>query len=183
MMPVASESSSRRWHGAWRSRPASIFATLKGSGPNGRIVKADIEAALQKPAALPRRSPPPRPRHRRRRRALRLPITAPHRLVPHSTMRKVIARRLTEAKPTIPHFYVSMDVEIDALLKLRERSQREIAKGRARRLQALGQRPGDQGGAATLRRVPTRERRLDRGCDRACSTTWTSASQSRSPTG
>ena len=45
-------------------------------------------------------------------------ITAPHRLVPHSSMRKVIARRLTEAKSSIPHFYVSMDIEIDALLKL-----------------------------------------------------------------
>ena len=45
-------------------------------------------------------------------------ITAPHRLVPHSSMRKVIARRLTEAKSTIPHFYVSMDVEIDALVRL-----------------------------------------------------------------
>ena len=47
------------------------------------------------------------------------PIAAPHRLVPNSSMRKVIARRLTEAKQTIPHFYVSMDIELDALLKLR----------------------------------------------------------------
>ena len=39
-------------------------------------------------------------------------------LVPHSSIRKVIARRLTEAKSTIPHFYVSMDVEIDAMIKL-----------------------------------------------------------------
>jgi pyruvate dehydrogenase E2 component (dihydrolipoamide acetyltransferase) len=47
-------------------------------------------------------------------------ITAPHTLVPNSNIRKVIARRLVEAKQTIPHFYVSMDIEIDALLKLRE---------------------------------------------------------------
>jgi pyruvate dehydrogenase E2 component (dihydrolipoamide acetyltransferase) len=46
-------------------------------------------------------------------------ITAPHSAVPHSSIRKVIARRLSEAKQTIPHFYVSMDIEIDALLKLR----------------------------------------------------------------
>ncbi|NVN11780.1 2-oxo acid dehydrogenase subunit E2, partial [Nguyenibacter vanlangensis] len=48
-------------------------------------------------------------------------ITAPHQAVPNSTMRKVIARRLTEAKSTIPHFYVAVDVELDALLDLRAR--------------------------------------------------------------
>ncbi len=91
------------------------LAALKGSGPNGRIVKADIEGALQKgaPAApQPAAAAPPvaaRPA---------APIAAPHTLVPHSSIRKVIARRLTEAKSTIPHFYVSMDVEIDALIKL-----------------------------------------------------------------
>ena len=91
-------------------------AGLAGSGPHGRIVKADIEAALAKPAATPApvAAAAPRP-------AAPAPVvTAPHRLVPNSSMRKVIARRLTEAKRDIPHFYVSMDIEIDALLKLRE---------------------------------------------------------------
>ncbi|HET6183804.1 MAG TPA: pyruvate dehydrogenase complex dihydrolipoamide acetyltransferase [Acetobacteraceae bacterium] len=96
---------------------------LKGSGPNGRIVKADIEAALQAPraapaaaaAAAPAAAPAPAPTAR----APATPITAPHQLVPHTTMRKVIARRLAESKQTIPHFYVSMDIELDALLKLR----------------------------------------------------------------
>ena len=92
---------------------------LTGTGPHGRIVKADVEAALHAaPAAAPAPAPAMAP-------AARAPapapaITAPHRLVPNSTMRKVIARRLTEAKRDIPHFYVSMDIEIDALLKLRE---------------------------------------------------------------
>ncbi|MEI7713928.1 MAG: 2-oxo acid dehydrogenase subunit E2, partial [Rhodospirillales bacterium] len=45
-------------------------------------------------------------------------IAAPHRTVPHSSIRKVIARRLTEAKSSIPHFYVSMDVEIDAMIAI-----------------------------------------------------------------
>jgi pyruvate dehydrogenase E2 component (dihydrolipoamide acetyltransferase) len=92
------------------------LTALKGSGPNGRIVKADIEAALRKgapptpqPAAAPTAAPVARPS---------APIAAPHTLVPHSSIRRVIARRLTEAKSTIPHFYVSMDVEIDALIKL-----------------------------------------------------------------
>ena len=91
-------------------------AGLAGSGPHGRIVKADIEAALAKPAATPApvAAAAPRP-------AAPAPVvTAPHRLVPNSSMRKVIARRLTEAKRDIPHFYVSMDIEMDALLKLRE---------------------------------------------------------------
>src|SRR5271165_1983574 len=89
------------------------LASLKGSGPNGRIVKADIEGALQQgvPAAPLPAPPPPAARPA-------APIAAPHTLVPHSSIRKVIARRLTEAKSTIPHFYVSMDVEIDALIKL-----------------------------------------------------------------
>ena len=92
---------------------------LTGTGPHGRIVKADVEAALHAaPTAAPAPAPAMAP-------AARAPapapvITAPHRLVPNSTMRKVIARRLTEAKRDIPHFYVSMDIEIDALLKLRE---------------------------------------------------------------
>jgi pyruvate dehydrogenase E2 component (dihydrolipoamide acetyltransferase) len=105
------------------------LATVKGTGPNGRIIKVDIEAvqksgkpaappvpaAPQKradappPVASPAIAPPPKP----------APINAPHRLVPNSTMRRVIARRLTEAKQQVPHFYVTVDVELDALLKLR----------------------------------------------------------------
>ncbi|HSZ91970.1 MAG TPA: biotin/lipoyl-containing protein, partial [Acetobacteraceae bacterium] len=67
------------------------LTALKGSGPNGRIVKADIEAALQKgappappPAAAPAAAPVARPSG---------PIAAPHTLVPHSSIRRVIARR------------------------------------------------------------------------------------------
>jgi pyruvate dehydrogenase E2 component (dihydrolipoamide acetyltransferase) len=129
------------------------LATLKGSGPNGRIVRADIEATQQKsapaaptPAAQPAAAPVARPS---------APITAPHQLVPHSNMRKVIARRLTEAKSTIPHFYVSMDVEIDAMIKL------------LNELNAKSPKEGDgvylitindlviKASAATLRRIPT----------------------------
>ena len=96
------------------------LAGVKGSGPNGRIVKADVEAALARgpvvapaPAAAPVAAPAPKPA------PAPVAITAPHTAVPNSTMRKVIARRLSESKATIPHFYVTMDIEIDALLKLR----------------------------------------------------------------
>jgi pyruvate dehydrogenase E2 component (dihydrolipoamide acetyltransferase) len=88
---------------------------VQGSGPNGRIVRADIEAAQKggvpvAAAAAPIAAVPPP--------VVKGPapvITAPHTLVPHSSMRKVIARRLTEARATIPQFYVSMDIEIDAM--------------------------------------------------------------------
>ena len=95
---------------------------LRGSGPNGRIVKADIEAAEKAPATARSSRPagpgpaPPTPAPAQHPAS---PITVPHRLVPNSAMRKVIARRLVEAKQSIPHFYVSIDVELDALIKLR----------------------------------------------------------------
>ena len=91
---------------------------IAGSGPNGRIVKADVDAALSRgpapaPVAIvPAPAAAPRP-------VAPVAITAPHTAVPNSSIRKVIARRLAESKATIPHFYVSSDVEIDALLKIR----------------------------------------------------------------
>jgi pyruvate dehydrogenase E2 component (dihydrolipoamide acetyltransferase) len=109
------------------------LSRVQGSGPNGRIVKSDIEAAMargpaaqqppaqQAPAAQapqPAAAPAPQPAAPAPRPAV-APPSAPHKAVPNSSIRKVIARRLSEAKQTIPHFYVSMDFEIDALLKLR----------------------------------------------------------------
>ena len=82
-------------------------------------------------------------------------IGAPHQLVPHSSIRKVIARRLTEAKATIPHFYVSMDVEIDAMIKLLAESEREGAEeGDGAYLITIND-IVIKASAATLRRVPT----------------------------
>ena len=57
----------------------------------------------------------------------------------------MIARRLTEAKSTIPHFYVSMDIEIDAMIELMNAVEREVAEGGAGRVSDHHQRPGDQG--------------------------------------
>jgi pyruvate dehydrogenase E2 component (dihydrolipoamide acetyltransferase) len=94
------------------------LSTVKGSGPNGRIVKADLDkagtasAAAQAPAT-PALTAAPMP-------AGAVPtINAPHKKIPNSTMRKVIAKRLLESKQTVPHFYVTTNIEIDALLKLR----------------------------------------------------------------
>jgi pyruvate dehydrogenase E2 component (dihydrolipoamide acetyltransferase) len=104
------------------------LAVVAGSGPNGRIVRADVEAAIggvvaPKVAPVASVSPPPTP-----------PVPGGEKVaaafgppfsdIPHSeeklgNVRKVIARRLTEAKQTVPHFYLTSDVRIDALLKLR----------------------------------------------------------------
>jgi pyruvate dehydrogenase E2 component (dihydrolipoamide acetyltransferase) len=99
------------------------LATVKGSGPQGRIVKADIDAALS--GAMPAaRAPMPTP-------AARAPLPAPTPFAPvtgdppftqkpHSQMRRIIARRLTESKQTVPHFYETIDCEIDELLRIRK---------------------------------------------------------------
>ncbi|MBV9653716.1 MAG: pyruvate dehydrogenase complex dihydrolipoamide acetyltransferase, partial [Acetobacteraceae bacterium] len=87
---------------------------MKGSGPGGRIVKQDVETATRPGGAASdgKDTPPPAPKSAPA-------VLAPHSLVPHTPMRRTIAERLTAAKRTVPHFYVSADVELDALLTLR----------------------------------------------------------------
>jgi pyruvate dehydrogenase E2 component (dihydrolipoamide acetyltransferase) len=99
--------------------------SLTGSGPNGRIVKADLEgaqpgqakpaSAAQPAAEAPRAAPAPAP----------APDGIPHETVKLSNMRKTIARRLTESKQNVPHIYLTVDINLDALLKLRA----ELNKG------------------------------------------------------
>jgi pyruvate dehydrogenase E2 component (dihydrolipoamide acetyltransferase) len=93
------------------------LATLKGSGPNGRIVRADLGSAaggvapaVGVPAAAPQAAAPA---------AAPFETDIPHEIVKLSGMRKIIARRLTESKQTIPHIYLTVDIRLDALLKLR----------------------------------------------------------------
>ena len=99
------------------------LASLKGSGPNGRIVRADVEGARPGAApgvtaqAAPVAAQTPAPQTPAAPHAE--PITAPGQKIPLSNVKRVTARRLTEAKQTVPHFYVTIDVELDALLKLR----------------------------------------------------------------
>ncbi|MEC8774111.1 MAG: 2-oxo acid dehydrogenase subunit E2, partial [Pseudomonadota bacterium] len=101
---------------------------ITGSGPNGRIVKADIEAAIESgataapaPAAAPSApamapaAPAAAPTM-----AECLPYEPEFELESLSTMRKTIARRLTESKQQVPHFYLTVDCEIDGLLELRK---------------------------------------------------------------
>ena len=94
------------------------LSRVNGSGPYGRVVAADIEAAIASgtgrasAAAMASGASPAQVK------ALYQGVD--HEEVPLNGMRKTIAARLTEAKQTIPHFYLTMDVELDALLKLRE---------------------------------------------------------------
>ncbi len=107
------------------------LSSMKGSGPNGRIVRADIEAkqssSARQPASVEAQAgareteapPPPVQQAKPAPKPAAAPVTAPHQLVPNSTMRKVIAKRLLESHQLVPNFFVTMDIEIDALLKLR----------------------------------------------------------------
>jgi len=92
---------------------------VAGSGPHGRIVKADVvgaSAGTPAPVAAPVTAPVAAA-------TTAAPVawddTIPHEVEKLSNMRKTIARRLTEAKQTIPHIYLTLDVRLDALLKLR----------------------------------------------------------------
>ncbi len=114
------------------AREAGIdLSQVKGSGPHGRVVKSDIvggkaDGIVAAPAAAPAAAP-----------LAKAPAIAPapsmsdaqimklfeegeYEIVPHDNVRKIIARRLVEAKTTIPHFYLTADTEIDALLALRQ---------------------------------------------------------------
>jgi pyruvate dehydrogenase E2 component (dihydrolipoamide acetyltransferase) len=124
------------------------LASLKGSGPHGRIVKADVEAGAAArsgagavPVGTPIPSPPVPPPELPPGPAPVVPAgpAAPDGVsrlyqgreyteVPLDGMRKVIAARLTEAKQTIPHFYLRRDISLDALLVLRGDLNRSLEK-------------------------------------------------------
>jgi pyruvate dehydrogenase E2 component (dihydrolipoamide acetyltransferase) len=102
------------------------LGAIKGSGPQGRIVKTDIDAALSRgpasaaplarapiPLQAPAARPPTQPF---------APVSGdpPFTQKPHSQMRRIIARRLAESKQNVPHFYETIDCEIDELLRIRK---------------------------------------------------------------
>jgi len=116
------------------------LAALKGSGPRGRIVKADVEGQSAAPAAAPKAAAPAPT-------AAPAPVAGPATMpagmsadtvrkiyagrdfteVTLDGMRKTIAARLTEAKQTIPHFYLRREVRLDALMAFRETLNAQIA--------------------------------------------------------
>lgn len=92
--------------------------TIRGSGPNGKVVAADIGIASRKAALAPAK-PQAVPHGEPHQFDMSAQREIPHEEVPLSSMRKTIARRLTEAKQQVPHIYLTVDVQLDALLALR----------------------------------------------------------------
>ena len=89
---------------------------LQGSGPDGRIIKRDVLSASTGAAPVAKRP------------AAAAPVAVLEaKTIPLSSIRQTIARRLLEAKQTIPHFYVSIDVQMDALLSLRKAANEQLA--------------------------------------------------------
>ena len=111
------------------------LAALSGSGPHGRVVVRDIEKAASSgsaPAAKPASAAPAQalvpsqgtaiaPQAMPDEQIFALYEQGTYELVPHDNMRRTIAARLTQAKATIPHFYLTMDCELDTLLEARQR--------------------------------------------------------------
>ncbi len=99
------------------------IAEVSGSGPRGRVIKRDVEKAIKegtgKPApAADGDAPAPQPATAA---AIDDGVLPPYEEVKNSSMRKVIAKRLTESKQTVPHFYLTIDCELDNLLAVRKR--------------------------------------------------------------
>jgi pyruvate dehydrogenase E2 component (dihydrolipoamide acetyltransferase) len=105
------------------------LSAISGSGPHGRVVKSDVEGA--KSGKTPLKAAPAAAAAASsggaavaggmtRAQVLALYPEGSYDLVPNDGMRKVVAARLTEAKQTIPHFYLTLDCKIDALLSARE---------------------------------------------------------------
>ncbi|MBB3386069.1 MULTISPECIES: pyruvate dehydrogenase complex dihydrolipoamide acetyltransferase [unclassified Rhizobium] len=136
--PVASAPAANDGHRTFASplarrlaKEAGIDVTaVSGTGPHGRVVKKDIEAAVSggtakaAPATASAAQPaaaaaPAAAKGMSDDAVLKLFEQGSYELVPHDGMRKTIAKRLQESKQTIPHFYVSVDCELDALLALR----------------------------------------------------------------
>src|SRR5262249_8653397 len=148
-VPASSGSAAGNGHADSRARPGNrIFASplarrlakeaaieltrIAGSGPHGRIIARDVEAAkvgkgLSAPSPAPA-APLPAMAALSDDKVRALFEPGSYDVVPHDSMRKIIARRLTEAKTSIPHFYLTLDCRIGALLSAREEINAAAAK-------------------------------------------------------
>lgn len=111
------------------------LSKIAGSGPHGRVVERDVKAALAggaAPRAITAAAPSAAPQLATGMAdavVKQLFEAGSYEEVPHDSMRKTIARRLLESKQTVPHFYVTADIELDALLKAREEINANAPKG------------------------------------------------------
>ena len=90
---------------------------VAGTGPQGRVVRRDLESFLSSGAAA---TPTATASYSSSSELAKQEYSSSYVTVPHSGMRRAIARRLTESKSTVPHFYVTADCKVDALLELRK---------------------------------------------------------------
>ncbi len=125
--PIAAADGSRIFSSPLARRLAANagldLAALTGSGPHGRIIRRDVDAAIAAgvgkatPAAAAPEAAPAAPSDDQ---TLKLFEEGSYELIPHDNMRKTIAKRLVESKQSVPHFYLTVDCELDALLALRK---------------------------------------------------------------
>ena len=106
---------------ARRRARASILSRISGSGPHGRIVARDVEGAAPQAAVATGASAA---------QVKALYADTPYEEVPLDAMRATIAKRLVEAKQTIPHFYLTADVDIGRLIAMREEANAAAPKGK-----------------------------------------------------
>ncbi|MEM1064620.1 MAG: pyruvate dehydrogenase complex dihydrolipoamide acetyltransferase [Pseudomonadota bacterium] len=107
------------------------LSQIKGSGPRGRIVKADVETATPQAAAAPAApaaapAVAATPQGMDANTVTKIYEGREYEELPLDGMRKTIAARLTEAKQTIPHFYLRRDIQLDALLKFRSQLNKQL---------------------------------------------------------
>lgn len=106
------------------------ITSVAGSGPHGRIVKADVENAQTGAVASPVASAPvsaaAAPTGPSTDAVLKTYANRPHQEIKLDGMRKIIASRLTEAKQTVPHFYLRRDIHLDALLEFRSQLNKQL---------------------------------------------------------
>lgn len=106
------------------------ITSVAGSGPHGRIVKADVENAQAGAVAAPVASAPvsaaAAPTGPSTNAVLKTYANRPHQEIKLDGMRKIIASRLTEAKQTVPHFYLRRDIHLDALLEFRSQLNKQL---------------------------------------------------------
>jgi pyruvate dehydrogenase E2 component (dihydrolipoamide acetyltransferase) len=138
--PVAAVATTPRNEGAVKASPIAKrmakehgldLAAIAGSGPHGRVVRDDVAAAIAgRPATAVAPTAPVAPVA-----PVAAPVAAPlpsaapgATIVPLSNMRRTITRRLTQSKQTIPHFYVTMDIDMGEVLKLRKQINAPLPK-------------------------------------------------------
>jgi len=97
------------------------LTALRGTGPIGAVGKADVEAALVNGTSAAKAAPTAA--------ATPAPATEPDEVVEYNAMRRTIAKRLAESKQTIPHFYVTAEIDMEALLALREQVNAGAGEG------------------------------------------------------